>query len=190
MKKILLLTVLIGMMVMMVVYIIDLDKDPDKDPDKPYVYGLDYFEEGNLLCSYKKRSIDSYMRGAHHNIPIVMLQDYPPFTAPNGTVWIKDIEFDGKYLTYTERKDHERGFGVLVSFLDEYGNEARIEEIKEKEDGVWRTVEGKLKENGRPGDGRYELEGEVVEIHFHEIYDGYNITWIYEVRDRGLFCFF
>ena len=42
MKKILLLTVLIGMMVMMVVYIID-------DPDKPYVYAWDYLKEGNLL---------------------------------------------------------------------------------------------------------------------------------------------
>ena len=114
-----------------------------------------------------------------------MLQDYPPFTAPNGTVWVKDVEFDGKYLTYTERID-EWGFGVLVKLLDVYGNETRTRggKVKEKvkEDGVWRIIErNKL---------RHKLKGEVVEIQFNKIYDGYSITWIYEVRDRGFFCFF
>jgi len=95
------------------------------------------------------------------------MQGYPLYAALDGTVWVKDVKFDGKYLTYTERMDDWR-YGVKVRFFDKYGNMARAWKggSISKEDGVWRT-----RDNVEPGDGVCRrLKGEVTEIQFYRIH--------------------
>ena len=166
-----------------VVYIID--------PDKPMgMCARDYLEKGNPLHIFAKLDIECYEAGRISWIPIVM-QGYPPYAAPDGTVWVKDVEFDGKYLTYTERicdwRNRHASDIVSIEFFDEYGNMTTrygaSKPPKIKEDGVWRTWGNIAPGDGIPGCDIHELKGEVVEIHFYEVHDGQGIVWIYEVRD-------
>ena len=149
------------------------------DPDKPMgMCARDYLEKGNPLNNFAKADIEWYETGRCSLTPIV-IQGYPPYATPNGTVWVKNAKFDGRYLTYTERVNRF-GVGVEVRFFDEYGNMFIPDRSYSgyKREGVWGTWD-----NVKPCEELFPLKGEVTEIQFHGIGDGYGITWVYEVRD-------
>ena len=147
------------------------------DPNRPMgICAKAYLEKGNLLNDFAKDDIEWHKNKGCPIVPIVM-QGYPPYAAPDGTVWVRDVKFDGRYLTYTERVDRF-GLGVRIRFFDKYGNTTRCNygDILEVE-GVWST-----RHRAEPHKD-FPLKGEVTEIQFNRIYDGYSITWVYRVRD-------
>ena len=147
------------------------------DPNRPMgMCAKAYLEKGNLLNDFAKDDIEWHKNKGCPIVPIVM-QGYPPYAAPDGTVWVRDVKFDGRYLTYTEKVDRF-GLGVRIRFFDKYGNTTRCNygDILEVE-GVWST-----RHRAEPHKD-FPLKGEVTEIQFNRIYDGYSITWVYRVRD-------